>query len=90
MAESAGRYCPLCGEAVGLVDRSCRWCGENLQVPVSGEGRIPTEDADVPPARRERSRLRHGFSVRFGGAGIIIAIMVLSAACAIIWVAVGD
>ena len=36
MAESAGRYCPLCGEAAGLLDRCCRRCGESLQVSAPG------------------------------------------------------
>ena len=36
MAESAGRYCPLCGEAAGLLDRFCRRCGESLQAPAPG------------------------------------------------------
>jgi hypothetical protein len=36
MAESAGRYCPLCGEAAGLVDRFCRRCGESLQALAPG------------------------------------------------------
>ena len=31
MAESAGRYCPLCGQAAGLTDRFCRRCGQRLQ-----------------------------------------------------------
>jgi hypothetical protein len=62
MAESAGRYCPLCGEAAGLMDRSCRRCGESLRVP--GEGRVPAEGTDVQTPRRERSRLRRGFCVR--------------------------
>ena len=88
MAESAGRYCQLCGEAAGLMDRSCRRCGESLRVP--GERRVPDEGADVPSGRRERSWLRRSFSVGFGVAGIIIAIMVLGVACAIIGVAVGD
>ena len=88
MAESAGRYCPLCGEAAGLLDRSCRRCGESLLAP--GERRAPAEDANVPPPRRERSWLGRGFSVGFGVAGIIIAIMVLGAACAIIGVVAGD
>ena len=88
MAESAGRYCQLCGEAAGLMDRSCRRCGESLRG--SGEGRAPAEDANVPLVRRERLRLGRGFSVGFGAAGIIIAILVLGVACAIIVVAVGN
>ena len=71
-----------------MMDRSCRRCGESLRVP--GEGRVPGEDANVPPERRGRSWSGRGFSVGFGAAGIIIAIMVLGAACAIIVVAVGD
>jgi hypothetical protein len=86
MAESAGRYCPLCGEAAGLMDRSCRRCGESLRVP--GEGRVPAEGTDVQTPRRERSRLRRGFFVGLGAAGI--AIMVLGVACGIIGVVVGD
>ncbi len=88
MAESAGRYCPLCGEAAGLMDRYCRRCGESLRVP--GEDRVPAEDANVPSPRRGRSWSGRGFSVGFGAAGIIIAIMVLGAGCAIIGVFVGD
>ena len=71
-----------------MMDRSCRRCGESLRG--SGEGRAPAEYANVPPARRERSRLGRGFSVGFGAAGIIIAILVLGVACAIIVVAVGN
>jgi hypothetical protein len=88
MAESAGRYCQLCGEPAGLMDRSCRRCGESLLVP--GEGRVPDEDANVPSGRRGRSWLRRGFSVGFGVVGIVIAIMVLGVACAVIGVVVGD
>jgi hypothetical protein len=88
MAESAGRYCQLCGEAAGMMDRSCRRCGESLRVSV--EGRVPAEDAEAPSGRRERSWLGRGFSVGFGAAGIVIAIMVLGVACAIIGVAAGD
>ena len=89
MAESAGRYCPLCGAAVGLVDRFCRRCGERLVVPPPGESRVPTEDVNMAPLRRERSWLGYRSSVGFGAAGIVIAIMVLSVGCAIIGVAVG-
>ena len=89
MAESAGRYCPLCGAAVGLLDRFCRRCGERLIVPPPGEGRVPTEDANMQPLRRERSWLRCMFSVGFSTAGIVIVIMVLIIGCAIIGVAIG-
>ncbi len=89
MAESAGRYCPLCGAAVGLVDRFCRRCGERLVVSPPGEGRVPVEDANMPPLRRERAWLGYRSSVRFSTAGIVIAIMVLSVGCAIIGIAVG-
>jgi hypothetical protein len=82
MAESAGRYCQLCGEPAGLMDRSCRRCGESL--------RVPGEDANVQSGRRWRSWLARGFSVGFGAAGIVIGIIVLGVACAIIGVAVGD
>jgi hypothetical protein len=88
MAESAGRYCQLCGEPAGLMDRSCRRCGESLRV--SGEGREPAEDANVQSGRRGRSWLGRGYSIGFGAAGIVIAIIVLGVACAIIGVAVGD
>ncbi len=87
MAESAGRYCPLCGAAVGLVDRFCRRCGERLVVPSPGEAQVPTEDADMAPLRRERSWLGCRFSVGLTAAGIVIAIMVLSVGYAIIGVA---
>ncbi len=89
MAESAGRHCPLCGAAVSLVDRFCRRCGERLGVAPPGEARVPTEDANIPPQRRERSWLGYRSSVGFGAAGIVIAIMVLSVGCAIIGFTVG-
>ncbi len=88
MAESAGRYCRLCGEAAGLMDRSCRRCGESLRV--SGEDLAPAEDANVQSGRRGRWWLGRRSSVGFGAAGIVIAIMVLGAACAIIGFVVGD
>ena len=88
MAESAGRYCQLCGEAAGLMDRSCRRCGESLRVP--GERRAPAEGANVSSARRGRSWLRRSFSVGIGVVGIVVAIVVLGVACAIIGVVVGD
>ncbi len=88
MAESAGRYCPLCGEAAGLMDRYCRRCGESLRVP--GECRVPTGDTNVSRVRRERSSLKRSLSVGYGLAGIVIAIIVLGVACAMIGVIVGD
>jgi len=69
MAESAGRYCPLCGEAAGLVDRFCRRCGESLKVPVPGVRPVistlevePAEEAGTtrstspPRAQEEQDR----------------------------------
>jgi hypothetical protein len=62
MAESAGRYCPLCGEAAGLVDRFCRRCGEGLQVPApdvrSAIAKLDGEPPDEEPHRRYRDTLR--------------------------------
>jgi hypothetical protein len=62
MAESAGRYCPLCGEAAGLVDRFCRRCGESLQVPVPGVrpaiAKLEVEPADKASTTRSTSRPR--------------------------------
>ena len=60
MAESAGRYCPLCGEAAGLVDRFCRRCGESLQVPGvrSGKSKLEVEPADERSTSRSTSRPR--------------------------------
>ena len=56
MAESAGRYCPLCGEAAGLVDRFCHRCGESLQVPAPGVrpaiANLDDEPTDEEPRRR--------------------------------------
>ncbi len=89
MAESAGRYCPLCGAEVGLMDRFCRRCGERLGASPPGKARVPSEDANMPPLRRERRWLGYRSSVEFGAAGIVIAIIVLSVGCAIIGVAVG-
>ncbi|CAA9235975.1 MAG: hypothetical protein AVDCRST_MAG93-1103, partial [uncultured Chloroflexia bacterium] len=48
MAESGGRYCPLCGRAAGLMDRFCASCGYNLSVPPVGERRVETEQVRVP------------------------------------------
>ncbi len=50
MAESAGRYCPLCGEAVGLKDRFCRRCLQVLTAPAPGE--------DPERGRQERRQTR--------------------------------
>ena len=87
MAESAGRFCQLCGEAAGLADRSCRRCGESLRV--QGEGRVPAGGVNAR-RRRERSRSGFRFSVGFGAWRVVIALIVLSAACLIIGVAVGE
>jgi primosomal protein N' len=67
MAESAGRYCPLCGEAAGLVDRFCRRCGESLQALAPGVrpaiakrgGELPDEE----PRRRDHDTIRRRQSV---------------------------
>ncbi len=72
-----------------MVDRACRRCGERLGVPLPGEGRIPTEDATMAPLRRKRRWLGYRSSVGFGAAGIVVAIMVMSAGCAIIGGVVG-
>ena len=58
MAESAGRYCALCGEAVGLVDRFCRRCGETLQVPGMrpGKSKLEVEPGDETSTTRSTSR----------------------------------
>jgi predicted amidophosphoribosyltransferase len=58
MAESAGRYCPLCGEAAGLVDRFCRRCGESLQVPGVRPGKSKLEVAPADEASTTRSTSR--------------------------------
>jgi hypothetical protein len=58
MAESAGRYCPLCGQAAGLVDRFCRRCGESLQAPVPGV-RTAIANLDGEPTDRESRRRDH-------------------------------
>jgi predicted amidophosphoribosyltransferase len=62
MAESAGRYCPLCGEAAGLVDTFCRRCGESLQAQVPGlRGAIANldgEPTDEEPRRRNHDTIR--------------------------------
>ena len=52
MAESAGRYCPLCGETAGLLDRYCRRCGESLQMPAPG-ARPATSKLDGEPTDEE-------------------------------------
>ena len=62
MAESAGRYCPLCGEAAGLLDRSCRRCGECLQAPAPGvrpaRANIDGEPTHEEPRRRDHDAIR--------------------------------
>jgi predicted amidophosphoribosyltransferase len=62
MAESAGRYCPLCGEAAGLVDRYCRRCGESLQVSAPGVrpaiAKLDSEPTDEERHRRDRDTIR--------------------------------
>jgi hypothetical protein len=62
MAESAGRYCPLCGEAAGLVDTFCRRCGERLQAQVPGLRRaianLDGEPTDEEPRRRNHDTIR--------------------------------
>ncbi len=73
-----------------MVDRSCRRCGERLVVPAPGEGWPLTEDANMPPLRGERSWLGRRSSAGAGAAEIVIAIVVVSAGCAIIGVALGD
>jgi hypothetical protein len=62
MAESAGRYCPLCREAAGLLDRFCRRCGESLQAPAPGvRPAIAKRDGELPdeePRRRDHDTIR--------------------------------
>jgi predicted amidophosphoribosyltransferase len=62
MAESAGRYCPLCGEAAGLVDRFCRRCGESLQAPAPGVRPVIAKLAGEPTD--EEPRLRNHDTIR--------------------------
>ena len=80
MAESGGRYCPLCGRAAGLVDRFCASCGYNLSVPPGGEGRVETERVRVPPPPSDSQRGGPGawsrVKVLFGGC-IVLAILIL-------------
>ena len=62
MAESAGRYCPLCGEAAGLLDRYCRRCGESFQIPAPGArpaiSKLDGEPTDEEPHRRDYDTIR--------------------------------
>jgi hypothetical protein len=62
MAESAGRYCPLCGEAAGLLDRSCRRCGESLQAPTPGVrpavAKLGGESTDEELRQRNHDKIR--------------------------------
>ncbi len=67
MAESAGRYCPLCGEAAGLVARFCRRCGESLQAPVPGV-QPAIADLDGEPTDEEARRRNHATSRRWQNA----------------------
>lgn len=80
MAESGGRYCPLCGRAAGLVDRFCASCGYNLSVPPGGERRVETEQVRVPPRPSDYQRsgpgMWSGVKVFFGGC-IVLPIFIL-------------
>lgn len=80
MAESGGRYCPLCGRAAGLMDRFCASCGYNLSVPPGGERRVETEQVRVPPPPSDSQRGGPGawsrVKVLFGGC-IVLAILIL-------------
>jgi hypothetical protein len=90
MAESGGRFCPLCGEAAGLQDRFCRRCGESLLVsaPPLGEGQVPTRgDANGPPLPR---RDRASWLGRSGCTGTVITTMTLSVAYAVIGAFLGS
>jgi hypothetical protein len=62
MAESAGRYCPLCGEAASLVDTFCRRCGESLQAPAPSVrpaiSNLDGEPTDEEPRRRNHDTIR--------------------------------
>ena len=62
MAESAGRYCPLCGEAAGLVDRFCRRCGESLQAPALGVqptiAKLDSEPTEEESRQRDHDTIR--------------------------------
>jgi hypothetical protein len=58
MAESAGRYRALCGEAAGLVDWFCRRCGESLQVSAPGV-RPAVANLDGEPIDEELRRRDH-------------------------------
>jgi hypothetical protein len=60
MAESAGRYCPLCGEAAGLLDRYCRRCGESLQVSSvrPAISKLDGEPTDEEMHRRDHDTIR--------------------------------
>ena len=66
MAESAGRYCPLCGEAAGLVDRFCRRCGEGLQVSAPGVWPAKAK-LDGKPTDEESHPRNHGTIRRWQG-----------------------
>ena len=80
MAESGGRYCPLCGRAAGLVDRFCASCGYNLSVPPVREGRAEPEQSRVPPPPSDYQRsgpvVWSGVKIIFGGC-IVLPILIL-------------
>ena len=62
MAESAGRYCLLCGEAAGLLDRFCHRCGESLRAPSPevrpAKAKLGGEPTDEAPRRRDDDTIR--------------------------------
>ncbi len=62
VAESAGRYCPLCGKAAGLLDRFCRRCGESLRAPAPGVrpaiANLEGEPTGEEVRRRDQDKIR--------------------------------
>ena len=92
MAESAGRYCPECGQELGLQDRFCRNCAYNLSTPPPGEGRVETERVNIPPPPIPTTPAYGGiggflrsFGLGAGGCiGFVVAMMLLFAGCAVI------
>ncbi len=92
MAESAGRYCPQCGQEAALQDRFCRNCAYRLGVPPPGEGRVGTERVNVPPPPVPTTPAYGGgggFLRSFGlGAGacigVVAALLLLFVGCAVI------
>lgn len=88
MAEAPGRYCTNCGHELSPEDRFCSNCGR----PVHGAAHVPTPEANRPvppvpttPAYGGGGGFLRSFGLGAGGCiGIVVALLLLFAGCAVI------